>query len=351
MDREVMKRHLKISITLVLAAVLFNSCGQSDTSGSGQVERIISVKAEIVKPRDVQVTRDFTGSLEGARQAVLYAKIAEAVEAVHVREGQSVSANTILVSLDKTGPSSNYLQSKSLFANAEKNYKKMEYLYSEGAVSESQFDAARTDYEVQKASFEAASQLVDIRTPIAGLVTSVDVSEGDFTRLGQKVATVASTGRLRVKFGVNSADLGYFRKGARVIVSADAIQQPTDGEVVAVATSADPVTRSFEVEALVDNNDGRYKPGMFVRISIVLEELPEVVAVPRKAVLTLDDRETVFVVAGGQAEKRHVTLGPEIDGHIVITDGVSFGDTVVTLGQDYLDDGFKVNLASLNEGN
>jgi len=346
-----MKRYFQISIALVLAAVLFNSCSQSETSDSGQVERAISVKAELVKPRNVQVTRDFTGSLEGARQAVLYAKIAEAVEAVHVRAGQSVLANTVLVSLDKTGPSSNYLQSKSLFANAEKNYKKMEYLYGEGAVSESQYDAAKTDYEVQRAWFQAASQLVDIQTPIAGLVTAIDVSEGDFTRLGQKVATVASTDQLRVKFGVNPSDLGYFRQGARVLVSADAVRKNAEGEVVNIATSADPVTRAFEVEAMVDNNDGRYKPGMFVRISIVLEDLSDVVAVPRKSVLTLDNQETVFVVTNGLAERRLVTLGPEIDGHIVITEGVNFGDTVVTLGQDYLDDGFKVNIAALSEGN
>ncbi|MEE8576149.1 MAG: efflux RND transporter periplasmic adaptor subunit, partial [candidate division Zixibacteria bacterium] len=325
-----MKRYFQISMAMVLAGTLFTSCGDSETSDAGQVERVISVKAELIKPRHVQVTRDFTGSLEGARQAVLYAKIGEAVEAVHVREGQSVSANTVLVSLDKTGPSSNYLQSKSLFANAEKNYKKMEYLYSEGAVSESQYDAAKTEYEVQRASFQAASQLVDIQTPIAGLVTSVDVSEGDFTRLGQKVATVASTDRLRVKFGVNSAQLDYFRQGTRVVVSADAGRQSTEGEVVAVANSADPVTRAFEVEAMADNSDGRYKPGMFVRISIVLEDLSDVAVVPRKAVLTLDNQEIIFVVANGVAERRLVTLGPEIDGHIVITEGVSFGDTVVT---------------------
>lgn len=335
----------------MLAAALITSCGQSGTSDKGTVERVLSVKAELVKPRDVQVTRDFTGSLQGSRQAALYAKISEAVQAVHVREGQFVSANTVLVSLDRNGPSSNYLQSQSLFINAEKNYKKMEYLYSEGAVSESQYDAARTDYEVQKASFQAASQLVDIQTPISGLVTSVDVSDGDFTQVGQKVATVASTDRLRVKFGVNAADIGYFREGARVVVSSDAVSGNTEGEVVAIATSADPVTRAFEIEAMVANSDGRYKPGTFVRISIVLENLTDVVAVPRKSVLTLDDQETVFVVANGLAQRRRVALGPEIDGHVVITEGLNFGDTVITLGQDYLDDGFKVNLAALSEGN
>ncbi|UCE25592.1 MAG: efflux RND transporter periplasmic adaptor subunit [Candidatus Zixiibacteriota bacterium] len=345
-----MKKYYLVLMALAVTAAIFSSCGQSQTSETEKVERIISVKAELVKPRDVQVTRNFTGSLEGERQAVLYAKIAEAVTAVSVREGEWVKGNTVLVSLDKGGPSSNYLQSKSLFANAEKNYNKMEYLFSEGAVSESQFDAAKTDYEVQKASFQAASQLVDIQTPISGLVTSVDVSEGDFVQVGQKLATVASTERLRVKFGVNPTDIGDFSKGDAVIISADAVKGTVAGEVVAVATSADPVTRAFEVEALVDNSGSDYRPGMFVRISIVLEDLKGVIAVPRKSIVNLDDQQTVFVIVNGLAERRPVVLGPEIDGHIVVTSGISFGDTIVTLGQDYIDNGFSVKIASLNEG-
>ncbi|UCD63563.1 MAG: efflux RND transporter periplasmic adaptor subunit [Candidatus Zixiibacteriota bacterium] len=345
-----MKKRHALFAYLALTAALIVSCGQSETSDAPQAERAISVKAELVRPHDVQVTRTFTGSLEGERQAVLYAKIAEAVQTVNVSQGRPVTANTVLVTLDKTGPSSNYLPSKSLYANAEKNYKKMEYLFNEGAVSESQYDAARTDYEVRKASFDAASQLVEIRTPISGLVTSVDVSEGDFVRVGQKLATVASTGRLRVKFGVNSADIAYFDVGADVTISSDVVAEPLSGRVVAIANSADPVTRAFEVEVLADNAAGLYKPGMFVRISIVLEDLIGAVAVPRKAVLTLDDKPTVFVASGGIAKKTTVTLGPEIDGRIVVTSGLSFGDSLVTLGQDYLDEGFEVTITTLSEG-
>ncbi|UCG60648.1 MAG: efflux RND transporter periplasmic adaptor subunit [Candidatus Zixiibacteriota bacterium] len=345
-----MKKYYGLSIVILLMTLALTSCGGSETSQGNQSERVISVKAEVVSPRNVQVTRTFTGSLEGARQAVLYAKIAEAVTAVDVREGQAVAAGAILVSLDKNGPSSNYLQSRSLYANAEKNYKKMEYLYNEGAVSESQYDAAKTDYEVQEASFKAASQLVDIETPINGLVTSVDVSAGDFVMVGQKLATVASTDKLRVKFGVNSVDIGHFRKGARVVVSSDAVEGSTTGEVVTVAASADPVTRAFQVEAHIDNSRGVYRPGMFVRINIVLEDLDNVIAVPRKAVVTLDGQPTIFSVVNGTARKNLVSLGSEIDGHIVITSGVSAGDTVVTLGQDYLDDGYNVKIAALSEG-
>ncbi|MEW6413369.1 MAG: efflux RND transporter periplasmic adaptor subunit [Candidatus Zixiibacteriota bacterium] len=334
---------------LALVALTINSCGQNETS-KGEENRAISVKAEILNPRDVEVTRTFTGSLEGERQAVIYAKIAEAVEKVNVSEGESVAANTILVSLDKTGPSSNYLQTKSFYANAEKNYKKMEYLFAEGAVSETQYDAARTDYEVQKASFDAVSQLVDIPTPIAGLVTSVDVTQGDFVRVGQKLATVASTGKLRVKFGVNPNDIGYFRVGVPVVVSSETARGSAFGKVITVAKSADPVTRAFEVQALIDNSDGSYRPGMFVRISIVLEDLKGVLAVPRRSVVILEDKPTLFTIVGGQAVKKVVELGPDIDGHVVVISGVSAGDTVVTLGQDYLDDGFDVKIASLSEG-
>ena len=347
-----MKKYLFIVATIVLMTMLFSSCGGDTDSEAETVEpeRAISIKAEVVCLTDAQIVRSFTGSLEGEKQAVIYAKIAEAVDKVAVREGESVKANTILLELDRTGPSSNFLQSQSIFVNAEKNYKKMEYLYGEGAISESQFDAAKTDYEVARASFDAAAQLVYIKSPISGIVTSLDVSEGDFVQVGKKLATVATTEKLRVKFGVNDADIKFFENGLELYVTSQVASEPAHGKVVATANSADPVTRAFEVEAIIDNAQGYYKPGMFVRINTVRENLDGVIAIPRRAVLTLDGKETVFVVDNAVAGKREVTLGPEIDGRIVITSGLDVGDTVVTLGQDYLDEGSKVNVTALSEG-
>ncbi|MGD8605168.1 MAG: efflux RND transporter periplasmic adaptor subunit [Candidatus Zixiibacteriota bacterium] len=344
-----MKHLIPGFVGLALIATLIASCGEQKDIGG--VNRAVSVKAEIVHPQNVQVTGTYTGSLDGEKQAVLYAKISEAVQKVNVDEGQMVKANTTLITLDRTGPSSNYQQAKSLYDNAEKNYNKMAFLYKQGAVSESQYDAAQTDYEVKKAAFEAASQLVEIESPIDGMVTSVDVSAGDYVQIGQRLATVATTRKLRIRFGVNSSDMNYFTEGGKVTVSSEVLPYTATGTITSVPTSANPTTRAFYVEATIDNSAGHFKPGMFVRIEYIKEDLKNVFVVPQNAVLVLDNTNTVFVVKNDSASQRTVVLGPTVGGNVVIDSGLVAGDTLVTLGQDYLDQGFAVRITSLSEGN
>ncbi len=340
--------------TLLLAACLslflVASCADQEQEAV-VTERVVAVKALVLQRSDHQITRTYTGSLEGEQQAVLYARLAEAVEEVRVSEGRQVKADDILVTFDKFGPSSQYTQTHSVYQNSKKNFDKMKYLYGEGAVSESQFDAARTDYEVSQAQFEAVSRMLEIHTPIAGRVTSVRVSPGDLVRIGQELATVATTDRLRVKFGVNSEDVASFHVGADVEIATEAFDGTARGQVVTVASSADPTSRSFQVEALIDNTEGHFNPGMFVHIDYILDRLIDVIAVPREAVLNLDGRETVFAVVDGRAELRRVTLGADLSGKVVISSGLNPGDTLVTLGQDYLEDGLKLNVTELQEQN
>ncbi len=310
----------------------------------------MAIKVTVVELSDEEIVKTYTGTLEGEKQAVIYAKIAEAVEAVHVREGQRIKTDQVLISLDKSGPSSRYQEALSLYRNAEKNYKKMEFLFGEGAVSESQFDAAKTQYEVTKAGFEAAAQLVEIHSPIDGIVTSLKISKGDFLGPGQELATVATVDRLRVKFGVNAADIGSMTPGTLVTVSSADATRTAEGTVLSVARSADPVTRTFQVEVVFDNSEGMFRPGVFIRINIPLEQLTGVVVVPRQAVIARRGGEVVFVVSNGIAQERAVTTGADLGGRIVVTSGLDVGDTLVTLGQDYLQDGVEVNITDIVEG-
>lgn len=332
----------------LLIALLFAACSQQEQA-SNNVERVIAVKAIVIQPTDRQITRTYTGSLEGEQQAVLYARLPEAVRDVVSPSGKQVKADDIILTLDKFGPSSSYAQTFSVHENARKNYDKMKFLFSEGAISESQHDAARTEFEVTEAQFESVRRMLEIHTPIAGIVTSVKVSPGDLVHVGQALATVATTDRLRVKFSVNSDEVALVKVGDNVVVRNDANGASATGQMVKVASSADPATRAFTVEAIIPNGDGRFKPGTFVHVDYILQELTGVLAVPREAVLTLDNQPTVFTSVGRKAEQRRVELGPEISGYVVVTSGLNAGDTLVTLGQDYLEDGLSLNVTELGE--
>ena len=339
-----MNNTIKLGLGLLTLILLIISC--SEQKATVTTERAVAVETEILKITSEDVTRVFTGSVVGEKQADIFAKVSEVVKEVHVSEGATVHSGQVLISLDKTGPSSAYRSANSLYKNAEKNHKKMEYLYGEGAVSEAQFDAATTEYEVSRAAFEAAASLVEIESPIDGTVTALNVAVGDYLSQGQTIATIASTERLRVKLRVNAREIGTFTEGVPVSVLAEDGLSALDGHVSAVARSANPKTRAFQVEVLFDNTDDRFRPGMFVRVSIVMTHLNNVVTIPRSAVLILDKQESVYVISGNTALHRKITLGEDLGGRVVVTSGLKAGDTLVTLGHTYLDDGFKVKMTS-----
>jgi RND family efflux transporter MFP subunit len=330
---------------LILTALIMSGCAGGNDEAETSVERIFSVTGRIVASSTQELKKSFTGTLEGEQQATISAKMAEAVEKIFVQEGDFVTADQVLISLDKTGPTSSYTQAFSLYQNAEKNYNKMKYLFDQGAISEMEYDGARTEFEVSRANYDAARKLVDIRTPIAGTVTSIDVFAGDYLFPGKQVATVASIDKLRMKLGVSASDIGYFKEGNRVrVVVESASLLSASGQVVTKSSSADPVTRTFQVELEIDNRGHSLKPGMFARAEVVLEEFRDIMIVPRNTVLDRSDGNYVFLANSGLAVLREVELGVEFDGQVEVKSGLNIGDTLVTVGQDYLDDGFKVKL-------
>ena len=338
-----------LTATLIVALALTSLVGCSKTEESVATETALSIKAVVVKPVDRELVGTYTGSLEGGQQAILVAKIGEAVDSVLVREGSRVTAGTVILTLDKSGPSTGYQQALSQFLNAEKNYTKMQYLFKEGAVSESEHDAAETTYEVAKAAYEAASRLVRVETPISGMATSISVSAGDLVSPGQKLATIATTDRLRIKFGVNADEISQFKVGGTVRIVSDAVPNEATGKIVRAASSADPVTRTFQVEATIDNASGTYRPGMFVRVLSLRQSFSSIIAVPTKAVLILEGRRLVYTVANGRAHQTPVEVGADLFGELIITSGLNPGDTVVTLGQDYLTDNTLVTVTDVSE--
>lgn len=341
------KLHPKLLFLSTLVALVGASCANSNDVVEQQAPKTTPVEAMIVQTSSHDVTRGYTGTLVGEKQADIHARIAETVDRVPVTEGQSVKEGQVLILLDKSGPASTYRNAESLYRNAQKNHENLKYLFEQGAVSESQYDAALTEYEVAKASFESVAQLVEIRSPINGVVTSLNVSEGDYLKLGAKLVTIAALENLRVTLGVNARDVATINLGDTVMISSSAVENTVPGVIIAIAQSADPKTRAFEVEAQLANNGTGLHPGMFVRVAIVLERWRDVIIIPHETVLEFDNHQTVFVVNNGSALRRTVTIAAEILQGVVIDDGLNIGDTLVTLGQTYLDEGFGVKITSL----
>jgi membrane fusion protein (multidrug efflux system) len=129
-------------------------------------------------------------------------------------------------------------------------------------------------------------------------------------------------------------------------ISAQSLVYPDrifEGAVASIDTRLDPISRAVQVRAVIPNEDGLLKPGMFMSVDLQRDR-GEVVVAPEQAIVPEGDNQYVYVVAGGVAEKRRVQLGRRIPGFVAIEAGLEAGETVITEGTHKVRDGAAVEV-------
>lgn len=337
-------------IVAVLAVVIGNRFWQqarrpaTKSIAELQSEHGIPVSIDTVAVGSISESIELTGTVQGIVQSDLISKTTERVVRVGASVGQRVSKGQVLVVFDTSNPMAQYRQAKAALDDAEKDFARMQALLEQGAISEQMFEKTQTGLEVARANFEAARSIVEVISPIDGVVTSVNVTEGETVGIGMVVCTVARYDRVKVIVQASEADLQQLSAGAVAFVrTSDGGEVP--GTVSMMSSSADPGTRTFRVEVTADNTSRVLKPGSFATVAVQAAHKKEAVVVPSSCIVTRDGRLSVFVVsADGNAELRRVTTGLFNSETVEILDGLKPGERIVVSGYELLRGGETVKI-------
>jgi RND family efflux transporter MFP subunit len=183
-----------------------------------------------------------------------------------------------------------------------------------------------------------------VRAPFDGIVDERLVSVGDYVIRGTKVASVMRTTPLRVELTVPGQYLSSIAAGRSVSLEVDAYPDKTfTGQVRYVSPAVRVDSRALVIEAVVPNESGELKPGLFATARIEQANRTPAVLVPASAIRTDAGVARVFLVSKeGTAEERIVTTGQTVDGQIELTSGIKAGDTVATSNVDRIADGVRI---------
>ncbi|MBQ2136785.1 MAG: efflux RND transporter periplasmic adaptor subunit, partial [Selenomonas sp.] len=125
----------------------------------------------------------------------------------------------------------------------------------------------------------------------------------------------------------------------------DGTQYPLEGEIVESDRALSENTGTLTVKALFNNPNGLLMPGMFARVRLSGQTIPNAILVPQRAVQQLLGKSFVMVVNGdGKSEARNVTLGSKVGSYYVIKDGLTTADVVVVEGLSNLQEGVALNV-------
>jgi membrane fusion protein (multidrug efflux system) len=344
MPRHVSKRWLLVPLLIAVFGYAPSGCGggKRQTAEDSRIPVVVALTTR----NDLERVRDYTGTVEGVRQANVYARISETVVRIHANEGDKIRAGQPLIAFDESGPGTALRQARAVFEDAKKTAEKFDRLYQDGAVSELERDAQRTAYEVAKANYEAARDATVLAAPISGIVTEIDARVGRQTGMGERLALIAAIDTVRILVSVSMYESRELVRGQRVRVRSELDTTVTaEGWIDAVSSSADADSRTVSLDVFAANPDGKLLPGMFVRAAIELERRAQVVTVLRDALVYRESGLGAFVVRDSVAHFVTVTAGVESGRLVEITAGLQPGEQVVVLGQNNIQEGSKVDPA------
>ena len=338
---------MKAGMALTLA-ILLAACGSGGDAADGEAKPVALVALAPAQQGAVDETLTVYGAVEaGATGKHVLAAPAEAtVVAIEAPVGTKVGAGQIVVRLAPSPTSKlDYAKAATDAAAAQAAYARAQRLRADGLVSDADVETARAAARTASAthaSLGARNGALTLRSPTAGFVESVASAPGDLVAPGTAVASIAGSGNLRARFGLDPAQASRIKPGMVLRVTPPG-GVPFSTPVLSVDPVVDPATRLASLFVNVP-------PGSGIGTNATLNGQLELGSSSGGAALTipyaalLDDagQPYVFVVSKGVAHRRDVETGAVSGDRIVIVKGVKPGDQVVTEGGTALEDGMQV---------
>jgi RND family efflux transporter MFP subunit len=331
---------------IVGASIALSQCGREAVSNNS-MEKIyedegVPVRVETIEPGLFEMKLSYHAVLSGIEESSVHAMVSDKVEMIYAQVGDYVEEDQVLISFPPDTPSAKYQQAKVAYENAKLTYERIEQLFQTGGISEQDRDNAKAAYDVAAADWDTVRGMVQVEAPIEGYVTRINVRESDNVDLGDMLMTISQIDRMKTKVWASDSEVGSIRIGQRATAHWNGVE--IDGSVVQVDMAMDKDTQAFGVVLEFENNERILKVGVTADISITTYRNTESLVVERKNILRVGDRYFVYVAENGQARQRDVTLGRQHGLDVVIREGLTMGDRLITEGQLLLEQGSKIKI-------
>jgi multidrug efflux pump subunit AcrA (membrane-fusion protein) len=190
-----------------------------------------------------------------------------------------------------------------------------------------------------------------ITAAISGVVSHRHVDLGAYITERTPLITIVDMDTVRIKVPISERDIGKMQPGLQARIQVDAYPQDIfAGTVRRISPTIDPASRNGEVEIVAANPQHRLKPGMFAKVTLRLEERPDVLVIPRQALARQDGNPAVFVVRDGRAHLQQVTTGLHNDTQVEIIAPLAPDTLIIVAGHHKLEDNALVKIVPRPEG-
>lgn len=315
-----------------------------------QKTKLITV--ETLKKQDFKHYIEVQGNVDAEENVIALNQQPGIVTSINVKVGDHVIKGQLLGTTQTTAAVEDQVRStETQVALAKTAFEKQSRLWEQKVGSEIQFLQAKTQKEAAEAGLAGLKkqlEMTKIIAPISGTVDAVNLRIGDMAAPSQLMPgiRIINEGSLKVKAKLADSDFGKIKNNDKLHVEFPDINKEVETSVSYVSKTIDPRSRTFSLEANLNNTHGEYGANMIAKLKINDAVLKNVLAVPSNVIQKSAEGMYVLVAKNENgiktAVKHMVKTGAEYNGVTVITQGLTEGDNIITFGYSEVVDGQRI---------
>lgn len=286
------------------------------------------------------------GNLRGNESIMLRPEQSGRIDKILFAEGRIVQQGAPLFILDSSIYSAELKAAQARVQLSRVDYDRAKSLLRKKVGSAQDKDSTLAQLQVDQAQVALAQAKLDkmtIKAPFTGYTGLRLVSPGDYVSQGENLVELTDISLLKLDFKVPEIYLSELKIGRELEINVDALPGSIiKGEVTAIAPSSDSNAHNIEVRASIPNTSGALRPGLFAKVSLLVDQQTTVV-IPEQAIIPKDGAFFVMTVSKENTVSMvPVTMGQRRPGVVQIIDGLKDNDILITAGQIKLFPGMPV---------
>ncbi|MDA3949792.1 MAG: efflux RND transporter periplasmic adaptor subunit [Spirochaeta sp.] len=347
-------RHLALILVAVMTTALLAGCNRGDAADDAarSIDEIhesdgIPVSVRPVEPTEFRTYLTFTSSVSGATESTASAKLADAVARVAHRVGEYVEQDTPVVFFPTDNPALNFEQARVSFESARTAFERVGRLYEDDGVSQQAYDDARTQFELARANWNSAQDMAQVKAPISGYITRLNVLESDNVQPGDPLFTVADFARLKTTVWLTDRQVSAVEMGQPAVARWQ--NEEIRGEVVQVDMAMDHDRKAFATKLRFDNPELAISSGVTAVVEIETYRNDSALILNDREIIYDGDRAYVYLLTDGTVERRPVEITNRQGLIVEIARDISPGTRVITRGIEQITEGTAVRVVNEDE--
>ena len=364
---------MKISIYQIciigFTGIIAVSCG-GNKNAQQKTSTSTPVTVYQVKPQDAVFYNNFPATVTALNQVDLRSEVSGYITDISFKDGQQVTKGMKLYTVDQQQYKAVYEQAVANLNSAKANLVKVQQdadryneLARNDAIAKQVLEHAQADLESSKMLVVAAEKNVNsvqtnlrysiIDAPFNGIIGISLVKLGSSVTGGQtQLNTISSVDPIAVDFALDEKQISRFtelmtdknnvRDSIFTIILPDGKLYSYPGQISLIDRAVDSQTGTIKVRLVFSNPRNILKPGLTCNVRVKNSSGSNTLLIPFKAITEQMGEYFVFVVTGNKASQRKLILGDEINGMVIVKDGLQAGDLVVIDGIQKIKDNSEV---------